>query len=844
MTVGLSLLMSSCQPKKNPDVSSSGSSSQPQGSYELANLVKPKIADSSVAASDSAYILYTISASDYDIDSTGEEDSTEKLQKALNAAYAVGGGIVFLPSGFYRFDGNLTIPQGVTLRGEWCVPEKGSPQGTVLMVYGDKGKEDAAAFISMSNGSCVHDISFWYPEQSYEAPVKYPFTIDNVLSLYNATFYNSYNGIRNIIAHGNTQISNVYGTFLNIGVTEDKAYDIPRYQHLVFDTCFWADSGLSNSPDTDQKLDVLNAYTRTHTTGILAYREDWGRYYDIDLRNMQYGFHLKYGNISIGKLYTNHVNKGIYVEEIIYPGLMISYSDINANIGDNPIAIDYASPVEWPVSVLATHFGEGAQYHIYMHGYEKNAILVSDCSFEGWGEQAIRAEKGSVNISNCNFKENKNAVYLNEQVRSATLVGNTFANKQNAISGKADAHVTRDDSTTLLAAPDYQYTFAPTKRPATKSVFNVMDFGAKADETSDNTEAFQQALDKAKESGGGTVFVPGGHYRFDGSITIPTGVELRGVADGIHAGTVNAVKGTTLYVYGGKGEEDAAAAFITLEDDAGIRGFSIFYPDQGYSLSGEKPIVSYPWSVRGNKGAYAINITPINSYKAFDFMTNDCTGFVLADILGNAINTDLQVGHGTSSGWVQNFHFNVANWCQSNFPNAPKEGTKEGIDYWNYRTANTFSGIVYSVNFDGSTDALVAESGDSEITFIGSTAVCNQQGGGTNIITKPGFTGHIVYMGCNIFASESKIANVEAGTVTIKNFYAVTCYNARCKAGGTLNLHGIMFVSDGNTNDETLDAVFEAGSKGSVVGCTDNNNALFVLDMTEGDILIANNQQP
>src|SRR5215469_2056680 len=42
--------------------------------------------------------------------------------------------------------------------------------------------------------------------------------------------------------------------------------------------------------------------------------------------------------------------------------------------------------------------------------------------------------------------------------------------------------------------------------------FNVRDYGAKADGTTLDTEAFRQAIQAAKTAGGGTVFVPAGHY--------------------------------------------------------------------------------------------------------------------------------------------------------------------------------------------------------------------------------------------------------------------------------------------------------------------------------------------
>lgn len=50
---------------------------------------------------------------------------------------------------------------------------------------------------------------------------------------------------------------------------------------------------------------------------------------------------------------------------------------------------------------------------------------------------------------------------------------------------------------------------------------------AKGDNKTDNTAAFQSALDKAEQEGGGTVYAPSGLYMFAGSLHINTGVTLQ-----------------------------------------------------------------------------------------------------------------------------------------------------------------------------------------------------------------------------------------------------------------------------------------------------------------------------
>jgi hypothetical protein len=64
--------------------------------------------------------------------------------------------------------------------------------------------------------------------------------------------------------------------------------------------------------------------------------------------------------------------------------------------------------------------------------------------------------------------------------------------------------------------------------PWPTTLYNVRDSGAAGDETTDDTAAFQAALDKAGAAGGGIVFVPRGTYKITGKLIIPARTTLRG----------------------------------------------------------------------------------------------------------------------------------------------------------------------------------------------------------------------------------------------------------------------------------------------------------------------------
>ncbi len=90
-----------------------------------------------------------------------------------------------------------------------------------------------------------------------------------------------------------------------------------------------------------------------------------------------------------------------------------------------------------------------------------------------------------------------------------------------------------------------------------KGVYSVTSFGAKGDGKTDDTVAFQKALDAAGKDGGGIVFVPTGNYLIKGHLEIPEAVTLMGVFQAPTARTIN--KGSTLLAVEGKGKSHFVA---------------------------------------------------------------------------------------------------------------------------------------------------------------------------------------------------------------------------------------------------------------------------------------------
>src|SRR5262249_8060301 len=104
-----------------------------------------------------------------------------------------------------------------------------------------------------------------------------------------------------------------------------------------------------------------------------------------------------------------------------------------------------------------------------------------------------------------------------------------------------------------------------------ESVF-VRDFGARGDGRTDDTAAFQKALN-AVAKGGGTVQTGRGTFCFAGHLNVPDGVTLEGIWKSVpsHAGIRDrgqvkpTDEGTTFLVTENRGAE-AGPAFVTLHN--------------------------------------------------------------------------------------------------------------------------------------------------------------------------------------------------------------------------------------------------------------------------------------
>ena len=192
-----------------------------------------------------------------------------------------------------------------------------------------------------------------------------------------------------------------------------------------------------------------------------------------------------------------------------------------------------------------------------------------------------------------------------------------------------------------------------------EGIFSVRSFGAVPDGSSDNTQAFQKALDEAGKTGG-IVWAGPGKYRFEGHLHIPVGVTLQGTFGSVpaHNGHRDAGLpkpgdfGTVLMPTADKGNE-GGEPFLTLSTNATVKGLLIWYPDQT-DASDPHP---YPWTIamRGKNPA-VIDTELLNPYNAIDATGNE--RHMIKGVYGQPLRRGIFINAIYDIGRVEDVHFN------------------------------------------------------------------------------------------------------------------------------------------------------------------------------------------
>jgi len=585
------------------------------------------------------------------------------FRSLMDGLQAAGGGALFIPAGEYVFRSEVTIPRGVQVYGEWASPEEDrTVKGTVLKVYCGKG--GTTPFITMASHSQIQNVSFWYPEQKADAVVAYAPTIltENYTNVENVTFVNAYFAIQQKNAANAPNVSNVYGSPLSKGLDIDMVVDISRMEEIHFSPDYWIHSGLKGAPATDAAAAAFRDYIYRNAIGVTLRRVDWSYLTYSTFHGYKIGVELtKTQDTNDPDFWPN----GQFLGLEFYGCLMaiagdgvqastISMADIKIGDCDYGIYMYRTTLTNYSVygSLRATHMEIAAKsYALWLNNNVHVSILDSVIT-----SGQVVASSGNLLIGETVFPNKTPQVVLQSGAQNAILLGNKTASG-GSITVTDNAGISETKSDTALNLKEYTALTAAEAAPQKKGPAKNDYFIANVDNTgaTDVTEAIQALLTEAGQNGGGMVYLKPGKYLVNGSLTVPTGVELRGATD---YASMPAPVNTIILVT--KAGSATAAATVNLSASSGIRGITFHYPEQMKNNgSNAYTYTDYPYMVRSHgSNVYVINVSSHNGSYGVDLATNRSDNHYVDALSGHFFRNAIVVGNGSTNGVIRNYQLN------------------------------------------------------------------------------------------------------------------------------------------------------------------------------------------
>ena len=340
-------------------------------------------------------------------------------------------------------------------------------------------------------------------------------------------------------------------------------------------------------------------------------------------------------------------------------------------------------------------------------------------------------------------------------------------------------------------------------------VYSVKSFGAKGDGKTDDTEAFQKALNQAGKTGG-IVFAPVGAYMIKGHLYFPPTVTLEGVFrapaclwDTFKEVDIKSYKGTVLLAVEGRGNEEGRP-FIFLHEDSCLKGLAIYYPEQD-----KKNPVPYPWCIWGDGDNVSIvDVLLVNPWQAVDFGSHPCGRHYIKGLYAQPIKTGIFVDACYDVGRIQDVHL-YPFWdveLAQNYTEKNGTGFIFGKTDWQY-VDNCFT-IFFNVGFK----FIANKAGPGNVVITNSGA----DGGPTAVLVEK-TQGHagIAFTNCQFMAGiEIKDTNYGPVKFTSCGFWGFpksTTTHAKVSGHGQVTFNGCHFITWDCNNDGTPAILAEGG---------------------------------
>lgn len=454
----------------------------------------------------------------------GVNNDTKPLKESLQHAAEIGG-TVYLPQGIYRITEPLTIPTGVTLRGDFSSPNsKISDGGKTILLVADNKQIRESPFFTLEDGASLEGITVYYEKQSPEKIIEYPATVycTGTASLRNITLLNPYHGVC-ATGRGTVSLRSLWISPLDYGILITDNDACVTMEDCQISPTYWLNYAPTVFSD-GKGYSTLTGYLHEHMHGILLEKVTDVTLNRIFVEDAAVGILYNVPKEQDSILLTKEVsvsstNRPVYIQSLPKAGVCIADSTFRPENDSGANTVEILAGADAP-------------------------ILFSNCTFAGLPKTVIKGDNHSfVSFYHCNFGTWWNVCFdMKEDTflavspifktanEKATLGQNAFGLLYHSPSmeessqllfavPESDAETTKNDSVSALK---------DTKRTLTNNtIVNALAHGV-SPESEDNSQALFNALEEAKKTKG-TVFLPEGTYKFKSIVTVPESVRLIGV---------------------------------------------------------------------------------------------------------------------------------------------------------------------------------------------------------------------------------------------------------------------------------------------------------------------------
>ncbi len=395
---------------------------------------------------------------------------------------------------------------------------------------------------------------------------------------------------------------------------------------------------------------------------------------------------------------------------------------------------------------------------------------------------------------------------------------------------------------------------------------NARSFGVVGDGAADDTAAIQKVMDDTSKAGGGVVYLPAGRYLVKGSLNVPVGVSLKGVAQAPMP--IEPQIGTIVMATGGRDDETAPPLF-SLESGSSVIGLTVFYPEQ-------KPddIRAYPWTFQmyGNDNTVE-NVTLINSHNGIYVGPRGNCRHRIRSVYGCVLRRGIMVDRCTDIGRIENVQFHCHWWSAKSIGGdwdrvyeymwKNCEAFIFGRTDWEYVT-NTFvfpvktgyrfigtesgecNGQFLGIGADAAQNCIVVERIQSMGLLItnGEFVAFNGENPVAIVIEKTA-NGSVRLVNCSFWGpSVQNIVSHGQGFLSLNDCYLSTWrggYKSRALVevdSGKLQIRGCTFVADSQRPSIKI----SKGVRHAIITENNGTDGVTILNEIGGDAIIANNE--